>query len=308
MNATAPAAAAADAIRSTRSAVAQLVLLGAIWGASFLFLRIAVNDFGPIALVVVRLALGSLMLLPFLWRDRALLSWRRWPIMALIGAVNSGLPFLLFAWGAERAPAGVGAIANGMTVLFAALMGFAFFGEKLTSRQSIAVCIGFVGIIVLASGKMAGMSVGWASMAGALASLLYGLGVHLARRYLAGLPSAALASVTLGSAALLLAPFAVATWPQHSIALKSWLSAIVLGVLCTGLAFVFYYRLIARIGANRTSTVTYLIPPFGVLWAWMFLDEPVTLTMGIACALILGSVASTQVNWNKGSSKPPGSD
>lgn len=277
----------------TRSIV-QLIVLGAIWGGSFLFMRIAVNDFGPVPLVEVRLLLGSLLLLPFLWRDRAQFTLRRWPMMALIGAINSGLPFLLFAWGAERAPAGVGAIANGMTALCAALVGFLFFQEKLRTTQSIALCAGFAGIIVLASGKMAGFSVGLASLAGALASLLYGLGLHMARRHLAGLPSAALASVTLGSAALLAAPFAIATWPDHAIPLKSWLSGAALGVLCTGIAFVLFYRLIGRIGANRTSIVTYLIPPFGVAWGALFLGEPVTATMVIACVMILGSVALSQ--------------
>jgi drug/metabolite transporter (DMT)-like permease len=286
MNAAAPHA-------NLRNAL-QLVLLGATWGASFLFLRMAVGEFGAVPLVHVRLALGALMLLPFLWRDRAKFTLRRWPMMALIGALNSGLPFLLFAWGAERAPAGVGAIANGMTVLFTALVGFAFFGERLATRQSVAICAGFAGIIVLASGKMAGMSVGWASAAGALASLLYGLSINMARRYLAGLPSAALAAVTLGSAALMTAPFAIASWPTTPISMRAWYAAGALGVLCTGLAFVFYYQLIERIGANRASMVTYLIPPFGVAWAWLFLREPVTTTMTIACAMILGSVALSQ--------------
>jgi len=269
----------------------QLVFLGAIWGASFLFMRMSVNEFGPVPLVEVRLVLGSLLLLPFLWRDRAVFTSRRLPMIALIGALNSAVPFLLFAWAAERAPAGVGAIANGMTALCAGLVGFLFFGEKLRTRQSIALCTGFIGILVLASGKMAGMSVGWASLAGALASVFYGLGLHMARRHLAGLPVAALASMTLGCAALLAAPFAIATWPAQEITMQAWLSAAALGALCTGVAFVIFYRLIERIGANRTSTVTYLIPPFGVAWGWLFLGEPITLTMAIACVLILGSVA-----------------
>lgn len=288
------------------SSLLQLVILGAIWGGSFLFLRIAVNDFGPIPLVEVRLALGSLLLLPFLWRDRARFSLRRWPIMAVVAALNSAMPFLLFAWAAERAPAGVGAIANGMTALCAALMGFLFFHERLAPRQSLALVTGFAGIIVLASGRMAGMSVGWATLAGALASLMYGLGIHMARRHLQGLPSAALASATLGSGALMAAPFAIATWPAHAIALKSWFSAGALGLLCTGVAFVMYYRLIEKIGPNRTSVVTYLIPPFGVAWGWLFLSEPVTATMAIACAMVLGSVALSQ-NWSAGRPAPSAS-
>lgn len=272
----------------------ELCLLGAIWGASFLFMRVAANDFGPAPLVEVRLGLGALVLLPFLWRARAQFPARLWPRLALIGAINSAVPFLLFAWAAQRAPAGIGAIANAMTVLFTALVGFLFFGERIGTRRSVALVAGFAGVVVLASGKVAGMSVGSAAMAGAGASLLYGLGINLVRRHLTGLPPAAVASATLGSAALLIAPLAIATWPAQPVPVASWLSAAMLGVLCTGIAFVMYYRLIGRIGASRASTVTYLVPLFGVGWAWWLLDEPVTLTMVLAGALILGSVAFSQ--------------
>ena len=272
----------------------ELGLLGAIWGASFLFMRVSAPDFGAFALVEVRLALGSLVLLPFLWRARALFPLRVWPKLALIGAINSALPFLLFAWAAQRAPAGVGAIANAMTVLFTALVGFMFFGEKIGSQRVVALIAGFVGVVVLASGKVAGASIGWAVVAGATASFLYGIGINLVRRHLTGLPPAAVASATWGVSALLTLPVAVANWPQATIPATSWLSAALLGVLCTGAAFVMYYRLIARIGAARASTVTYLIPLFGVAWAWLLLGEPLTLTMGIAGGLILISVAISQ--------------
>ena len=272
----------------------ELGALGAIWGASFLFMRIAARDFGPIPLVEVRLALGSLVLLPFLWRSRALFPRALWPKLALIGAINSAVPFMLFAWGAERAPAGIGAIANAMTVLFTALVGFLFFGETIGGRRAFALFTGFAGVVVLASGKTAGASIGLAVAAGATASFLYGIGINLVRRHLTGLPPAAVASATLGTSALLTLPFAVASWPSQAIPMQSWLSAGLLGVICTGVAFVMYYRLIARIGANRASTVTYLIPVFGVAWAWLLLDEPLTLTMGVAGALILGSVALSQ--------------
>lgn len=272
----------------------ELGVLGAIWGASFLFMRVAANDFGPAPLVEVRLALGSLVLLPFLWRDRSRFPLRLWPKLALIGAINSALPFLLFAWAAQRAPAGIGAIANAMTVLFTALVGFLFFGERIGTRRALALVVGFVGVVVLASGKAAGMSIGAAAAAGALASLLYGLGINLVRRHLGGLPPATVASATLGSAALLTLPVAIATWPVQPLPAAAWLSAAMLGVLCTGIAFVMYYRLIARIGASRASTVTYLVPLFGVGWAWWLLDEPLTWTMALAGMLILGSVAFSQ--------------
>lgn len=272
----------------------ELGVLGAIWGASFLFMRVAAGDFGALALVEVRLSLGSLVLLPFLWRARAQFPARLWPKLALIGAINSAAPFLLFAWAAQRAPAGVGAIANAMTVLFTALVGFLFFGEKIGARRAVALLVGFGGVVVLASGKTAGASIGWAVAAGVAASFLYGIGINLVRRHLGGLPAAAVASATLGVAAILTLPFAVATWPTQPIPAASWASAVMLGVVCTGAAFVLYYRLIARVGAGRASTVTYLIPVFGVAWAWALLDEPLTLTMAIAGALILGSVALSQ--------------
>lgn len=273
----------------------ELALLGAIWGASFLFMRVAAKDFGAMPLVEVRLALGSLVLLPFLWRSRALFPAKLWPKIALIGAINSAVPFILFAWAAQRAPAGIGAIANAMTVLFTALVGFLFFGEKIGARRAVALVAGFVGVVVLASDKTAGGDdVAWAVAAGAGASFLYGVGINLVRRHLTGLPPAAVASATLGTAALLVLPFAIANWPAKAIPAASWFSASMLGVVCTGLAFVMYYRLIARIGASRASTVTYLIPVFGVAWAWLLLDEPLTVKMGIAGAMILGSVALSQ--------------
>jgi len=248
-----------------------------------------------VPLVEARLALGSLVLLPFLLRARSQFPLKLWPKLAIIGAVNSAIPFLLFAWAAQRAPAGIGAISNAMTVLFTALVGFLFFHEKIGARRSIALVAGFAGVVVLASDKTAGGDqVGWAVAAGATASFLYGIGINLVRRHLTGLPPAAVASATLGSTAVMMLPFAIATWPTHAIPARSWLSVGMLGVVCTGLAFVMYYRLIARIGASRASTVTYLIPVFGVAWAWLLLDEPLTIKMGIAGAMILGSVAFSQ--------------
>lgn len=272
----------------------ELALLGAIWGASFLFMRVAAKDFGATALVEMRLALGALILLPFLWRERAKFPASLWPKLALIGAINSAIPFVLFAWAAQRAPAGIGAITNSMAVLFTALVGFLFFGEKIGLQRAVALLAGFVGVVVLASGKAAGASIGWAVAAGVTAAFLYGIGVNLVRRHLIGLPSAAVAAATLACSALLSLPFALAQWPAQKVPLHSWLSAGLLGVLCTGLAFVMYYRLIARVGASRAVTVTYLVPLFGVAWAWLLLGEPPTLTMAVAAALILGSVALSQ--------------
>lgn len=274
----------------------ELVLLAAIWGASFLFMRVAAPEFGAFALVELRLALGAAVLLPFLWQARAAFPARRWPLLALVGAINSAVPFVLFAWAAQRAPAGVGAICNAMAVLFTALVAAMFFGEKIGTRRGIALLTGFAGVIVLAGSKTAGASLGWAVAAGTLAALLYGIGANLVRKYLTGLPPAAVAASTLGAAAVMTLPFALAHWPTHAIAPHAWAAAGLLGVLCTGIAFVMFYRLIKRIGAPRAATVTYLVPLFGVFWAWAVLGEALTLAMAVSAVLIIGSVAMSSLS------------
>jgi drug/metabolite transporter (DMT)-like permease len=272
----------------------ELLVLGAVWGSSFLFMRIATQDFGPLALVEVRLILGALVLLPLLWRSLPLLSPAHWAKLAFVGAINSAIPFVLFAWGAQRAPAGIGAISNATAVMFTALIAFAFFGEHISRRRALGLACGFIGVIVLASGKTSGGSVWQAALAGTFAAFLYGVGGNFVRRHFADLPPGTVAAATLTCAAVLLAPFAIVAWPAEAVPVKSWISVVLLGVLCTGFAYLLYYRLIYRIGAPRASTVTYLVPLFGVIWAWVVLGEPLTLSMAIAGALILGGVALSQ--------------
>jgi len=286
----APARAAPAADVAPWRTPVELTLLGAIWGASFMFMRVAAADFGPFPLVAMRLAFGALVLTPFLWRARAQFTGVLWLRIAGIAMMNATVPLTLFAWAAERAPAGIGAISNGMTVMFTALVAFGLFGERVGARR----LTGFVGVIILATGRTAGVSVAPAALAGTAASLCYGIGINLVRRYLTPYPPAAIAAAALTTGAVLLAPLAVWNWPHHPLPSASWVSALLLGVVCTGFAFVLYYRLVARIGAPRTSTVTYLIPLFGVIWAWLLLGEPLTMTMAIAGALILAGVALSQ--------------
>ncbi len=272
----------------------ELGLLAAMWGASFMFQRVAAPEFGTLPLVEMRLALGAIVLLPFLWIARARFPLRLWPRLALIGAINSAVPFALFAWGAQHAPAGIGAITNSMAVLFTALVGFLFFGERIGLVRSIALIAGFAGVVVLASGKTAGSNVGGAVAAGVGAAFMYGIGANLLRRLVTDIPPVALAAATLSCSALMVLPFAVATWPAQEISGKAWFSAAMIGVICTGAAYALYYRLIQRVGAARAVTVTYLVPLFAVAWAWMLLGEPLTVPMAIAGALIIGSVALSQ--------------
>lgn len=272
----------------------ELVALGAIWGGSFLFMRVAAPHFGPFPLVEMRIVLGAAILLPFLWQARARLTPKHWMQFAIVGTLNSAIPFSLFAWGAERAPAGIGAIANSLTVLFTALVALMIYRERIGARRASAMIVGFVGVVVLMSGKIEGSNVFAAALAGTIASLSYGFAANFTKRWFADVPPLAAVAGTLGSAAILLAPFAFATWPEQSPPTNSWWSAIALGVLCTGIAYAFFFRLIQRVGAARATTCTYLIPLFGVFWGWLLLGEVPTTTMLIAGALILGSVIVSQ--------------
>lgn len=271
----------------------ELTLLGMVWGGSFLLMRVAAPEFGPLPLVELRLAFGALVLLPFLWPAWSQLR----PVLgrlAAIGLLNSVIPFLLFAWAAQRAPAGIGAITNATTVLFTALVAFLAFGERIGRRRALGLLAGFAGVVVLAAGKTAGADVTWAAIAGTLAAACYGVAANLIRKHLVALPATAVAAATLACGALLLAPFAVASWPAAEPSATAWGASVLLGVLCTGIAYAFFFRLIARIGPARASTVTYLVPLFGVGWAWAVLGEPLTLSMAAAGVLILGGVALSQ--------------
>jgi len=292
-----PSRRAADAWGASASAwltVVEIALLGAIWGSSFLFMRIAAPGFGSVPLVEVRLALGALILSPFLWRERARFNPSLWLRLAGIALVNSAAPFVLFAWAAQRSPAGVGAITNSMAALFTALIAYVLYRDPIGSRRALGLVAGFAGVIVLASSRMVGASIGLSVLAGTFASLLYGVGGNLIRRYTSVIPASSLAAATLLCSTLLLAPIALLTWPTQPPQTDSWVSALLLGALCTGAAFVLYYRLIHRIGATRAATVTYLVPLFGIMWAWVILGERPTLTMALAAALILGGVGLSQ--------------
>jgi len=272
----------------------ELLALGAIWGASFLFQRVAAPQFGAFALVEVRLALGALVLLPFVWAARARIARGVWIKLALIGALNSAIPFLLFAWGAARAPAAIGAISNSLAVMFTAIFAFVLYSERIGGRRLIGLVAGFAGVIVLVGSKTGGPGAPAAAIAGTIAALLYGLSGNLLRKHVANVPPVAVAGVTLLWSSLLVAPFAFATWPSQPVTTPAWGSAIALGLVCTGFAYALYFRLIQRIGAARAATVTYLVPLFGVTWAWLLLGEPLTGSMALAGTLILGGVALSQ--------------
>jgi drug/metabolite transporter (DMT)-like permease len=241
----------------------------------------------------MRLFFGALVLMPFVVRARQRLAGR-WRVLLGIGLINSAVPFTLFAWATAVAPAGVSAIANSMTALFAVVFAGLMFGERIGVRRGIGLASGIAGVIVMVGMPIAGVPVGWAALAATTAAACYGLSSNLVRRHLSGLPPIALGGATLSCSAAVLAPLAILHWPEQSVSTTAWLSAVTLGVLCTGVAYAFLFRLLEAIGPSRTGTVTYLVPLFGVAWAWLVLGEAVTTGMMIAGLLILGGVALSQ--------------
>lgn len=268
----------------------DLTLLAALWGGSFLFMRYAVPDFGVVPLIWLRVALASICLLPLLLLKRQFGALRRQAgALTVMSLFNSGLPFLLIAWATLSITAGLASIMNAMTPVFTALIGALWLGDRLDGRRSLGLLLGLAGVALLAADKAdfrPGGS-GWAIVAMLLATACYGFAANHTRRYLQGVPALVNATGTQLVSALVLLPPALWSWPERMPGLGPWLAALVLGVACSALAYVLFFRLIARVGASRAVTVTFLVPVFGTLWGALFLGEPVTASMLAGGAVVL---------------------
>ena len=278
------------------SDLASLVLLAALWGASFLLTRFAVPDFGAIALTALRVGTAALFLLPLLIaRGQVPVLRRHWRAIGLLGVIVSALPFTLFSYALLSITAGLGSILNAVTPMFAAIVAFAWFRDALAPSRVVGLGVGLLGVFVLvwdgATFKPGGS--GLAVLAVLAATACYGIGANYTRRWLGGVHPLAIATGSQLAAALALLPSLFWSWPQHAPGAGAWASVIALGVACTGIAFVIFFRLAASIGAARATTVTYLIPVFGMLWGALFLHEPISARMLGGCAVILLGVALT---------------
>ncbi len=278
--------------------IAELIALAAIWGASFLFMRIGVVEFGPLALTALRVGGATLCLLPLLlWRSQMHALRTHWRAIAVVGLFNSALPFVLFGIAALAINAGLSSIFNATAPLWGALVAWLWLHDKLSASRVLGLVIGFVGVVFLAwdeasfkSGEH-GVSAGFAIGACLLASLCYGFAANYTTHRLTGVPPLVVAAGSQAAAtAMLLLP---ALWfaPQTMPGAAAWVSVVVLAVLCTAVAYLLYFRLIAHVGAPRTISVTYLIPVFAALWGALWLREEITLPMAAGCAVILVGTA-----------------
>lgn len=287
------------------SDLAALFALAAIWGASFLFMRITAPAFGPFAMVALRVGLAALFLLPILaWRGGLGLMWQRRRALLVVGAFNSAIPFTFYAWAMLSVQAGFASITNATAPLFAALIAWLWLKDRLSLAGVAGLLIGMGGVIILVWPKIRfdEGGLGWPVLACLAATLSYGFAANYTKRNLAGVDSLVTATGSQACAALLVVPLAWWQWPTVNPSVEVWAAAAVLAIGCTGIAYILFFRLIANIGPARAIAVTFLIPAFGMLWGGLFLDETVTLNMlGGGAVILLGiGITNGLIRWPVG--------
>lgn len=283
---------------SLRDAI-DLVLLAALWGVSFVFMRIAGPELGPFALVEVRVAVAALFLLPILlWREGFGQVQVNWGRIAVIGACNSGVPFLLFTYSTLYITGGLSAILNGTAPLWTALVAWAWLSDRLTFSQVVGLFVGFAGVFVLVWDKLTLSLSGTllAIVAATFGAFLYGVAANMTKRYAGGISPLAMSTGSMLAATVIVLPGALLAWPDQPVSGLAWFSVITMGIASTALAYILYFRLLTNVGPTRAIAVTYLVPVFAMLFGAIFIAEKITLTMIIGCAVIfLGTSLATGV-------------
>jgi drug/metabolite transporter (DMT)-like permease len=282
----------------SRSYALLIGSLAAIWGASYLFIKVAVRDFPPAAMIEIRLGFAGILLALFLvarigWRNalRELRATGRWGIA--IGIVNGAIPFTLIAWGEKHIDSGIAAVANASVPIFnAVLVPWLLPEERLSRRRLAGVLVGIVGVGVL---TLAQPTVSWWFVAGTtavvVASISYAFGGILAQHSLSNARGPTLAAASMLGGAVALLPLALVDLPDHTPGWKPVASLAGLTLAGTALAQLILFRAIRLHGSARTSLVTYLMPPVALVYGAVLLDEPITAASVGGLALIMLGVA-----------------
>ena len=278
----------------------DFILLAATWGASFMFMRVAAREMGALPAAGLRVCVAALFLLPILLLKGLGGTLRRhWKLTFAVGVINSAIPFVCFTYALLSITTGLSAILNATVPLFGALIAWAWLKDRPNGSRIVGLAVGFVGVAMLAWDKASftpdasGASSGWAVLACLLACLCYGTAASVAKRYMGGLPSLVSATGSQMGAALVLLPLTLWYWPSQMPSLQALGAVLVLGVVCTGLAYILYFRLIERAGPARALSVTFGIPAFAVLYGSLLLGEAVTPWM-VVCALVI--IAGTSLS------------
>lgn len=279
----------------------EFIVLAAIWGASFLFMKIGAAEFGALPTAALRVGIAALFLLPLvLLRGQGALLVRHWRALLAVGMVNSAIPFALFSFALLWIPTGLTAIINATVPMFGALVAWIWFGERLTRSQTLGLVLGFTGVALLVFGRggMAGPAGGASGVLALLACVMacvsYGVAASATRRYLSGVPAlVSAAGSQLGATAALLLP-ALWLWPAATPSAAAWSALLAVGVLCTGVAYILFFRLLERAGPTRALAVTFVIPVFALGYGVAFLGEKLSWWMlGCGVVIVLGTALST---------------
>ncbi len=274
----------------------ELLILSAIWGSSFLFLRIASPEFGPIFLIELRVASGLLILMPIcLLLGKFKELKQNWEIISIVGLANMAIPFCFFAYSALNMGAGALSIINATVPFFTALIAFILYQQKLSRVGLLGLLIGFSGVVALVfdPSESSGITSKLAIPSALFACVLYGLALNLVAQKLQGVSGI---SITVGGllfSTLFLFPLAILERPEVMPLGSVWVSVLALGIVCTGFGYILFYRLIARIGSQQAIMTTYLIPIFSILWGNLFLAESITVFMVLGVILVLSGVGMT---------------
>ena len=255
--------------------VVALLILAAIWGGSFIFMRVAAPEFGIYVLVAIRTLLATCVLLPILIIMGGVRQiYRYWVPIALVGMANTAVPFVLFNYSSLHLEAGVNAILNATAPMFGALFAWLWLGDKLTKSAITGLAVGFVGVAIISQQKLGEGDISFLPIVTALlATMGYGLAASMMKKWLQGVKPLVVATGSQALATVMLAPFALATLPDTMPSLNAWFNAIALAVAGTGIAYILYFKLIADIGPAKAITVAYLVPLFGIIWGIIFLRE-----------------------------------
>ncbi|WP_286268918.1 DMT family transporter [Thalassotalea hakodatensis] len=272
----------------------EFILLAAIWGASFLFMKLGVPEFGPITFMAIRTLIGALVLLLVLIikQQTRTLVHAPWQLF-IVGLFNTAIPFVLFGWATLSLTASNISVLNATTPLFGALVAYIWLKNRLTKLQVFGLLLGFAGVYVLMYPQLtiAPADTLLPTLAVLLAAACYGIGASVSKQYLTNVKPLASAAGSQIAGSLILVPISLFYLPQTIPSITAINAALAIGILCTGFAYILLFRLISDIGPTNAISVTYLIPVFGIFWGVMILNETITEFTFYGSALILIGVA-----------------
>jgi drug/metabolite transporter (DMT)-like permease len=278
-----------------RADVARLVALAALWGASFIFIRVLAPVLGPILTVTTRVLIGGAVLVAYARATGVDVAFGRyWRRYLVIGVANSTLPFLLYAFAALHIPASYSVILNSTTPLFTALFAVPFLGERLTPAKLAGLASGAAGVALVSNAGpvVPDLWFGAAVAACLAATCSYALSSIYMKKRAAGAKPLAIAGWSQLFAGLVLLPIVPFAPPPGAVTPLVVVNVLLLALGCSSIAYVLYYRLIADVGPTRALTVAFLMPAFGMLWGALFLAETITWPMLAGCALIVGGTGA----------------